>query len=161
MKNKELPPLLDFLEQKGISLKSLIHCALEMFVPHPGVETEEKAVEMLREEFLDVLADVNVSILETAAFHAQEDAEKGLIPGLTQERFSGRPGPVADEVLGIAIANYIGGTRAVFEYVRFDQAKPGILKKLGSITNDAIGGLVAGVSSNVYTRATKNTQAKQ
>ena len=161
MKNKELPPLLDFLEQKGISLKSLIHCALEMFVPHPGVETEEKAIEMFREELLDVLADVNVSILETAAFHAQEDAEKGLIPGLTQERFSGRPGPVADEVLGIAIANYIGGTRAVFEYVRFDQAKPGILKKLGSITNDAIGGLVAGVSSNVYTRATKNTQAKQ
>jgi alpha-ribazole phosphatase CobZ len=158
--NKETPPLLEYLEKKDISLKSLIHCALEMFVPHPGVETEEKAVEMLREEFLDVLNDVNVCILEIAAFHAQEDAEKGLIPGLTQERFRGRPGPVADEVLGIAIASYIGGTRAVFEYVRFDQAKPGILKKLGSITNDAIGALVAGVSSNVYTRANKNAQAK-
>ena len=121
--SNEMPALLEFLEKKDISLKSLMHCALEMFVPHPGVETEEKAVEMLREEFLDVLADVNVSILETAAFHAQEDAEKGLIPGLTQERFRGRPGPVADEVLGIAIASYIGGTRAVFEYVRFDQAK--------------------------------------
>ena len=156
----EMPALLEFLEQKDISLKSLIHCALEMFVPHPGVETEEKAVEMFREEFLDVLNDVNVSILEVAAFRAQEDAEKGLIPGLTQERFRGRPGPVADEVLGIAIASYIGGTRAVFEYVRFDQAKPGILKKLGSITNDAVGALVAGVSSNVYTRATKNAQAK-
>ena len=56
---------------------------------------------------------------------------RDYIPGLTQERFRGRPGPVADEVLGIAIASYIGGTRAVFEYVRFDQAKPGILKKLG------------------------------
>ena len=158
--NSEMPALLEFLEQKDISLKSLIHCALEMFVPHPGVETEEKAAKMLREEFLDVLSDVNVSILEVAAFRAQEDAEKGLIPGLTQERFRGRPGPVADEVLGIAIASYIGGTRAVFEYVRFDQAKPGILKKLGSITNDAIGALVAGVSSNVYTQATKNAEAK-
>ncbi len=67
---------------------------------------------------------------------------------------------VADEILGIAIANYIGGARGVFEFVRFDQAKPGILKKLGPITNDAIGGLVAGVSSNVYTRATKNAQVK-
>jgi alpha-ribazole phosphatase CobZ len=158
---KENPTLLAFLEKRDIPLKSLIDCALEMFVPHPGVETKEKAVEMLREEFLDVLNDVNIAILETAAFHAQEDAEKGLIPGLTQERFKGRPGPVADEILGIAIATYIGGTRAVFEYVRFDQAKPGILKKLGSITNDAIGALVAGVSSNVYTRATKNANPNQ
>jgi alpha-ribazole phosphatase CobZ len=154
---KENLTLLEFLEKHDISLKNLIDCALEMYVPHPGIETEEKAVEMLKEEFMDVLKDVNIAILETAAFHAQEDAEKGLIPGLTQERFKGRPGPVADEILGIAIATYIGGTRAVFEYVRFDQAKPGILKKLGSITNDAIGALVAGVSSNVYTRATKNT----
>ena len=153
---KENFTLLEFLEKQDISLQSLIDCALEMYVPHPGIETQEKATEMLKEEFRDVLNDVNIAILETAAFHAQEDAEKGLIPGLTQERFKGRPGPVADEILGIAIATYIGGTRAVFEYVRFDQAKPGILKKLGSITNDAIGALVAGVSSNVYTRATKN-----
>jgi alpha-ribazole phosphatase CobZ len=159
MTNKT-PALLEFLEQKGILLQNLIDCAIEMYVPHPGVETQEKATEMLKEEFFDVLNDVNISILETAAFHAQEDAEKGLIPGLTQERFRGRPGPVADEVLGIAIASYIGGTRAVFEYVRFDQAKPGILKKLGSITNDAIGALVAGVSSNVYTRANRNAEAK-
>ena len=158
--SNEMPALLEFLEQKDISLKSLIHCALEMFVPHPGVETEEKAVEMLREEFLDVLKDVNVSTLEVAAFRTQEDAEKGLIPGLTMERFMGKPGLVADEILGIAIANYIGGARGVFEFVRFDQAKPGILKKLGPIINDAVGGLVAGVSSNVYTRATKNAQAK-
>jgi alpha-ribazole phosphatase CobZ len=153
-------PLLEFLEKYDISLQSLIDCALEIFVPHPGIETEEKATEMLKEELMDILGDVNISILITAAFHAQEDAERGLVPGLTQERFKGRPGPIADEILGIAIATYIGGTRGVFEYVRFDQAKPGILKKLGSITNDAIGALVAGASSNVYTRALKNAQTK-
>ena len=156
--SQQTPPLLEFLEKHGITLQSLIDCALEMYVPHPGMETVEKATAMLTEEFLDVLNDVNIAILETAAFHAQEDAEGGLIPGLTQERFRGRPGPVADEILGLAIATYIGGTRGVFEYVRFDQAKPGILKKLGSITNDAIGALVAGVSSNVYTRATKESE---
>jgi alpha-ribazole phosphatase CobZ len=147
------PPLLGYLEQKGIALKDLIETALELFVPHPGVETEKEAAEMLREEFLDALSDVNVSCLEVACFRAQEDAEKGLIPGLTKERFTGRPGLVADELLGLAIANYIAGVRGVFEFTRFDQAKPGILKKLGPITNDAIGGLVAGVSSNMYTRA--------
>jgi alpha-ribazole phosphatase CobZ len=154
--NSETPPLMEYLEQEGITLKDLIDTALELFVPHPGVETKEKAAEILREEFLDALSDVNVSCLEIACFRAQEEAEKGLIPGLTQERFMGRPGLVADELLGLAIANYIAGVRGIFEFTRFDQAKPGILKKLGPITNDAIGGLVAGVSSNMYTRAFRN-----
>ena len=156
--NSETPPLMEYLEKKGITLKDLVNTALELFVPHPGVETEEKAAEILREEFLDVLSDVNVSCLEVACFRAQEDAEKGLIPGLSKERFMGRPGLVADELMGMAIANYIAGVRGVFEFIRFDQAKPGILKKLGPITNDAIGGLVAGVSSNMYTRAFKNAK---
>ena len=149
------PALLVFLEQKGIGLKDLTDTGLELFVPHPGIESVEKAAMLLREELLDVLEDVNVSCLLVAAFRAQEDAEKGLIPGLTKERFLGRPGLVADEVLGLAIANYIAGTRGIFEYTRFDQAKPGILKKLGPITNDAVAALIAGASSNMYTKALK------
>jgi len=147
--------LLEFLEQKGISLKELVDAGLEMFVPHPGLENVAKAAVLLREELLDALADVNISCLLVAAFRAQEDAEKGLIPGLSKERFQGRPGLVADEVLGLAIANYIAGTKGVFEYTRFDQAKPGILKKLGPITNDAVAALIAGASSNMYTKALK------
>lgn len=154
----EILPLMDYLEKKGILLKDLVDTALELFVPHPGLETEEKATEMLSEEFLDALSDVNVSTLVVACFRAQEDAEKGLIPGLSKERFMGRPGLVADELLGLAIANYIAGVRGIFEFTRFDQAKPGILKKLGPITNDAVGGLVAGVSSNVYTRAFRSAK---
>ena len=151
----EKPALLEYLEQKGIGLKDLLDAGLELFVPHPGLESVEKAAVVLREELLDALADVNVSTLMVAAFRAQEDAENGLIPGLSQERFLGRPGLVADEVLGLAIANYIAGTRGVFEYTRFDQTKPGILKKLGPITNDAVGALVGAASSNMYTKALK------
>ncbi|MEM2335857.1 MAG: alpha-ribazole phosphatase CobZ [Candidatus Bathyarchaeia archaeon] len=134
-------------------MKDLIDTALELFVPHPGVETREKAAKILEEEFTDTLSDVNVSCLIVACFRAEEDARAGLIPGLSKERFMGRPGLVADELLGMTIASYIAGARGVFEFIRFDQAKPGILKKLGPIVNDAIGGLVAGVSSNMYTRA--------
>jgi len=147
------PPLLKWLEERGITMQSLIDTALELFVPHPGVETKERAVQILREEFHDAVMDVNVSCLEVACFRAEEDARDGLIPGLTQERFLGRPGLVADELLGMTIASYIAGARGIFEFIRFDQAKPGILKTLGAISNDAIGGLVAGVSSNMYTRA--------
>jgi alpha-ribazole phosphatase CobZ len=153
---KQTTPLLTYLEDKGVSLQSLIDSALEMFVPHPGIETQKKATELLTEEFLDILKDVNVSTLIVAAFHAQEEAENGRIPGLSKERFLGRPGLVADELIGIAIATYIGGSKGMFEFVRFDQAKPGILKKLPPLTNDAIGALVAGASSNVYTRALKS-----
>jgi alpha-ribazole phosphatase CobZ len=156
--NKGKPPLLDYLERKGITLKDLVNTALELFVPHPGLETEAVVTEMLREEFLDALSDVNVSTLEVACFRAQEDAEKGLIPGLSRERFMGRPGLIADELLGLAVADYLAGVRGIFEFTRFDQAKPGILKKLGPITNDAIGGLIAGVSSNVYTRAFRSAK---
>jgi alpha-ribazole phosphatase CobZ len=160
MTNK-MPPLLEYLEKKDITLKSLIQAALEMYVPHPGVENEEKASRMLEAELLDILTDVNVSTLIVAAFHAQEEAENGRIPGLTKDRFMGRPGLVADELIGIAIATYIGGSKGMFEFVRFDQAKPGILKKLPPLTNDAIGALVAGASSNVYTRALKSVDNRQ
>ena len=150
------PALLAYLEGKGITLRELIDTALEFFVPHPGVESVEKASMLLKVELLDALDDVNVSTLMVMAFRAEEDARGGLVPGLTQERFLGRPGVIADEVLGVAIAGYIAGTRGVFEYTRFDQAKPGILSKLGPIVNDAIGALVASASSNMYTRALRN-----
>jgi len=146
------------LEQKGVTLRALIDAALELFVPHPGVETREKAAEILQEEFLDALSDVNVSCLEVACFRAEEDARSGLVPGLTKERFMGRPGLVADELLGMTIANYIAGARGIFEFIRFDKEKPGILKKLGPISNDAIGGLIAGVSSNMYTRGLRESK---
>jgi len=149
-------PLLKYLEERGITLNDLITTALELFVPHPGVETKEKATEILREEFFDTLSDVNVSCLEVACFRAEEDAKSGLVPGLTMKRFMGRPGLVADELLGMTIASYIAGARGIFEFIRFDQAKPGILKKLGALSNDAVGGLIAGVSSNMYTRALRN-----
>ncbi|MEM2522531.1 MAG: phosphatidylglycerophosphatase A [Candidatus Bathyarchaeia archaeon] len=152
------PPLLKFLEEKGITLKDLVDTALQLFVPHPGVETREKAAEILQQELMDALSDVNVSCLIVACFRAEEDANAGLIPGLSRERFMGRPGLVADELLGMAIACYIAGVKGVFEFVRFDQAKPGILKDLGPIVNDAIGGLIAGTSSNMYTRSLKETK---
>lgn len=152
------PPLLEWLEKRGITLKDMIDTALVLFVPHPGVETKDIAVKRLKEEFKRTLFDVNVSCLVVACFRVEEEAKAGLVPGLTKERFAGRPGLVTDELLGITIANYIAGARGIFEFIRFDQNKPGILKRLGPISNDAIGGLIAGVSSNMYTRALRESQ---
>jgi len=149
-------PMIKWLKQQNITMQDLIDTALEMYVPHPGVETSQKAAAILEDELNTALSDPNVATLITAAFHAQDDAEKGLIPGLSIEYFMGKPGLVADELIGIAIATYIAGAKGMFEYVRFDQAKPGILKRLGPLTNDPIGALIAGAASNMYTRATKD-----
>lgn len=137
----------------------MVEAALSMFVPHPGVEDSEKATAILVDELYDALSDVNVSTLVVACYRAEEDAKEGKVPGLSVERFQGRPGLVTDELLGMTIANYIAGARGIFEFVRFDQNKPGILSKLGPITNDAIGGLVAGCSSNMYTRALRGSKS--
>lgn len=151
--------LQDYLKNHGIVLEDLVETALELFVPHPGVEDRGKATKILIDEFRDAFTDVNVSCLVIACYRAEEDAKAGLIPNLTVERFMGRPGLVADELLGMTIASYIAGARGVFEFVRFDQRKPGILAKLGPITNDAIGGLIAGCSSNMYTIATRQSKS--
>jgi phosphatidylglycerophosphatase A len=94
---------------------------------------------------------VGIPVIIVAAIGVLKNADTQI------ERFIGRPGLVTDELLGMTIANYIAGARGFFEFVRFDQAKPGILKQLGSITNDAVGGLVAGCSSNMYSQATRQS----
>jgi len=146
-------PLLKYLEDHGVTLKHLMDTALELYVPHPGVETREKAAELFEAGFYEALSDVNVSVLEVACFRAEEDARAGLVPLLPVEQFMGRPGLIVDELLGMTIANYIAGARGIFELIRYDQAKPGILRKLGPIANDAVGGLIAGVSSRIYSGA--------
>ncbi|MHA1380032.1 MAG: alpha-ribazole phosphatase CobZ [Candidatus Helarchaeota archaeon] len=139
------------LKERGINLDELIETALEMYVPHPGIETKEKAKICLEKILKKVLKDSNIASLLMAAFRIQEDGERGLIPGITQQDFAKDPVfIIADEIIGIAISNYIAGTRGIFEFYRFDREKPGILKKLGVFLDDCIGGLIAGVSSLMY-----------
>jgi alpha-ribazole phosphatase CobZ len=152
--------LLKYLEKQGVTLKDLIDTALELYIPHPGIETRKKATELFKAGFYEALTDVNVAVLEVACFRAEEAGQAGLIPLLPVEQFRVRPGLIADEYLGMIIANYIAGARGIFEFMRYDQAKPGILRKLGPIANDAIGGLIAGVSSRIYSSALEKQKIK-
>jgi len=146
--------MLEELKRRGISSDDLIAAVLELHVPHPGVKTKEKAAKMARRELDRTLSDVNVSALVMAGLRLEEDGKRGLIPGISKREFEKDPRwLIADEVLGMAIANYIAGSRGVFEYIRFDKVKPGILKKLGPIADDVIAGLLGGISSNMYTHA--------
>jgi alpha-ribazole phosphatase CobZ len=144
----------DVLGECGIPVEEMTSSYLELFVPHPGVETKGEAEDRFRKELAAAMADLNVCALVVAGLKLEEEAEKGGIPNLDPGAFREDAVHIlADEVLGMAVAEYIGGTRARFEYVRYDQKKPGVLGRLGPFVDDVICGLIAGVSSKIYTEA--------
>ena len=146
--------ILETLNTYGITEDAIIDAAMELYVPHPGLETEELARGAFKRELDFALSDPNLRILVYAATLLEEEGENDRLPGITTQEFKRDPVYlIADEVLGIAIAKYIGGYKGMFEFTRFDQNKPGILGKLGPFLDDAIAGLIGGVSSNMYSRS--------
>lgn len=143
-------PLLKRLEERGIFLEDLISTAMEMYVPHP-LFSRERAKEVFEKILIETMNDVNVASLVMAALRINEDGERGLIPNLLAEDYEKDVvNLVADEILGISISMYIAGYNGLFEFYRFDRIKPGILKKLPPFVDDAVGGLLAGASSKMY-----------
>lgn len=145
-------PLLHRLQERGISLHDLIETGTAIVV-RAGTVSNCKASARLTRELKRALTDINVEAMILAAVRLEEDGRKGLIPGLTAKRFASDPiALVADESIGIAIANYLGGTWGIYNFLRYDRMKPGIMKKLGPFMDDAIGGLVAGAMTRAMTQ---------
>ena len=150
-KGGKKPDMFQMLLEHSVSEDDLLDAYIELFVPHPGLESKEKAEMIFKEELVKSLKDPNIAALIMAGLRLEEDGGKGLIPGLSRADFENDSVNIgADEILGMAIAEYIGGTRARFEYVRFDTKKPGILSKLGPFADDVICGVIAGISSKIY-----------
>jgi len=146
--------IVEVLRDEGITVDDIVATALELYVPHPGVETREKADAVFRRELNIALSDPNLALLIYAGVLLEERGRMKMLPNLREEDYErDLTYLIADEVLGMSIAKYIGGYKGTFEYVRYDKAKPGILARLGPFMDDVIGGLIGGVSSNMYTRA--------
>ncbi|WNY28887.1 hypothetical protein MmiEs2_11000 [Methanimicrococcus stummii] len=146
--------IMDVLNEFGIMYADLENTAMEFYVPHPGIETEEKARAVFKREFDYAITDSNLQLLIYTAILLEKEGKTGNLPGLSKKSFEQDLSfIIADEILGEAVAGYIGGTKGKFEFVRFDKNKPGILKSLGMFMDDIIGGLLGGVSANMYSRA--------
>lgn len=144
----------DVLENAGITLDEIVNSALELYFPHPGVETRSKAEAVFRRELELALSDPNLAILIYAGVLLESEGSRANLPNLNQADYDNDlTCLIADEVLGMSIAKYVGGYKGVFDYVRYDKAKPGILGRLGPFMDDVVAGLIGGVSSNMYTRA--------
>jgi len=146
--------IIERLKERGITIDDMINAGLELFILSHEIESKERASELLKEGLIRALSDFNVSALMLAALRLQEDGELGLIPNLPKDEFLKDPiSLIADENIGIAIANYISGTWGFYNFLYFERKKPGIIKKLGPFLDDAIGGLIAGVLSDIYKKS--------
>lgn len=144
----------EVLQAEGISLDDIVNAALELYVPHPGVETRTKADIVFRRELDLAFSDPNLCLLIYAGVLLEKEGEKANLPNMNSSDYEkDLTYLIADEVLGMAIAKYVGGYKGTFDYVRYDKAKPGILGELGPFMDDVIAGLIGGVSANMYTRA--------
>jgi len=128
--------ILKRLESKGITLEKMLDTAMELYIGDNSEDIREK----LKKLMLKYLSDINVQALLTAALLLEENF-----------RVEGDPvNLVADELIGINIAEYIGGKMALFNFFYYDTRKPGILAELPPFLDDAIGGFIAGCMTKLF-----------
>ncbi|MDD1675052.1 MAG: phosphatidylglycerophosphatase A [Methanomicrobiales archaeon] len=132
------------LAKCGADMESIVDTAMVLYVSH-GMD-DDNARDNLRAKIAKALRDPNISSLLLGAVLLENR--------LCRNDGAIRNDPVyllSDEIIGMAIAEYIGGTCARFEFTRYDQKKPGILSRLGPFLDDAVAGLIAGCTSRLYT----------
>ncbi|OQD58019.1 hypothetical protein MBBAR_30c00190 [Methanobrevibacter arboriphilus JCM 13429 = DSM 1125] len=141
--------ILDYILAEGITIDLLVDAGMELCV---GIdETPEKIKELklrLKNQILKALEDINVIALLMSAIRCEEDFKANRV---REVDVSDDPAYLySDEVLGIAISNQIAGTKATFNFKRYDEKKPGILSKLGPMVDDIFAGLIAGCMSKMF-----------
>lgn len=137
--------ILDYLVSEGILIGDLVDAGVALL---EGVEESDEIREKLEKQILKSLSDINVITLLMAAIRTEEDLSNGR---LREIDVSDDPAYLyTDEVLGLAISNQIAGTKATFNFKRYDEAKPGIISGLGPMVDDIFAGLIAGCMSKIF-----------
>jgi len=125
---------------------------MEIYHPNPDWDTA-RLKEMFHSLLMIYSKDINASSLIQAAIELEKLGNKDMICSMPRGMFATDPiHLIADEILGMQLAQYISGTRGIFEFHRFDRHKPGIIGELGPFMDDIICGLVGGIMSSIYTR---------
>lgn len=137
--------VLGFMEDVGVKVEDLVEAGMQLCV---GVEKSEELNIKLHNQILKSLEDLNVVSLIIAGIRLEEDYAKHRVLGVDVDD---DPAYLySDEVLGMAVANQIAGTKAIFNFKRYDEAKPGIISTLGPVLDDIFAGLVAGCMSRIF-----------
>ncbi len=137
--------VLDYIEGIGIKIEDLVEAGMELCI---GVEKSEELHEKLHKQILKSLEDLNVVSFIIAGIRLEEDYKKHRVAGINVDD---DPAYLySDEVFGMSVANQIAGTKAIFNFKRYDEEKPGIIGELGPVLDDVFAGLVAGCMSKIF-----------
>jgi alpha-ribazole phosphatase CobZ len=132
----------------GITIDDMVSAAMGLYVSH-GMPDDQAATE-IKKKIKKYLDDPNVASLLLGAILLEDE----LYTKRKNSEIADDPiFLLSDEILGMAIAECIGGTYARFEFTRYDQKKPRILAKLGPFLDDAVAGLIAGCTSRLYSES--------
>ncbi|MEE1134909.1 MAG: phosphatidylglycerophosphatase [Methanobrevibacter sp.] len=134
--------ILDYLVSQGILIGDLVEAGMEL-VSDDDITPE--LTDRMESQILKSLSDINVVMLLASAMRLEEDFRANRIREFDTSDYA-----YSDEVLGFAIANQIAGTKAVLNYRRYIEAKPGIIWGLPQIIDDAFAGLIAGCVSKIF-----------
>ena len=131
--------ILDYLVSEGILIGDLVEAGMELV---DDVSDELKA--KMEVQILKSLSDINVILLLFAALRIELDLTENRIREINDSKYL-----YSGEVLGLAISNQIAGTKAIFNFKRYNDAKPGIIYGLPPMLDDAFAGLIAGCVSKI------------
>jgi alpha-ribazole phosphatase CobZ len=138
----------EVLSRHGVDLDSLVEAGFALYAGELTTEQTVTKKRQLRELLEANINDLNVTLLIVAASHLD-----GLLTSDDETRTLTSDDPaflVADELIGMSIAEYIAGKRGLFNYVRYDREKPGIIGGLPPFMDDAVGALVAASMTRLF-----------
>jgi alpha-ribazole phosphatase CobZ len=137
--------ILDYIYDLDFNLNDLVNAGVELL---EGVDDTQEIRDRLKSQLLLSISDINVIALIISAIRCEEDFMDGKV---REVDVTDDPAYLyTDEVLGLAIANQIAGTKATFNFKRYDENKPGILSKLNPMSDDIFAGLIAGAMSKIF-----------
>lgn len=134
--------ILDFLVAEGILIGDLVEAGLDLL---DDDDVTPELMDRMESRILESLANINVVALIDAALRMEKDVSAKRL-----REFDDSDYLYSDEILGMAIANQIGGTKAIINFKRYNEAKPGIIWGLPPILSDAFAGLIAGCVSRIF-----------
>ncbi len=141
--------MIDILEELNIKIDDLVESGMELYI---GDKKEKNIIrEKLKNLIISSLKNPNVYLLILAAYLLDKEGKNNNLP----IDYNSDPNYIyVDEVIGIAIANEIAGTKAIFNFRFYDKHKPGVIGRLDKegflFMDDAIAGLLAGCMSKVF-----------
>ncbi len=141
----------------GIKLSELVDLATEAYekAPVPNLSTEKFREEFIN-ELIKLLNDINV-LLMIRSFRCLDEVAH-LTKGLDRKNYElDTKAVITDELLGYALANYIGGFKALLNYYWLERLKErnelsDSIKSLPMFLDDLINSLVGSIMSRIYSK---------